>query len=569
MDIHPFALVRPQSRVLEGVVRNFLLSPLERMSYQYVDVFYTFALYNHVAHEKALGLLQRKLRQSPEPGPHKLDFDFGLLPLSSVPRLLRSLQYFPLALDAARRRTEGAIVDYIRANLTGGDIGPAELNALFGTIMQCMESESVQALLAHFPLRQALAEQTPEELLDVIWIVCGRARLANLREQLLQEVLGEDEAWDVCSGFLRRAAEKEPMTASLRDRAIILCVLLAVRRGRWTGEGDLRAFQQGPVAAPMIIPSLNVWGTYIWALHQPCIPPALREANFHAATVQGLWRLYTTMECEEVINFFMNGIPLLEASHPEFPWWQTIRHYHHEALFIHKEVWASERAPLELVASHLPLSLDDLVNLIVSSAWMRSDDEKGEREGKAVYLSGLLRKLRNVLKKRLQGRPPTSPPERMSENPLLRRFENPDDAVVRRVPLIIAGYIMIALEMILNKGVPSTDEVEAAEELFEFLREHVLKPKILDVHGCARVVAQLLIYAPNLTRRMDLEPTCVRLLKENYRDGGFTLEQVEGMLTLNKTETQGGTADQCSIGPELREELQEELKRLPLRRKSI
>ncbi|CCW64339.1 unnamed protein product [Phytomonas sp. EM1] len=575
MDIHPFSLVRPQSRLIDKVVRHFLMSPREQLVFQRTDMLYTYALNDYVDHAEALKLLIYKLSHVPVAFREMLDTERGILPLGCAPRLFQTIQRFPDSVNSMKLEAEGAVVDYFRENLPRDGLTSVEMNRLWIGAAQCTRWDSVRALFEHFPLRQTLAYQSPEEVMDVISAVCaGRGRdpaedgPLTPRERLLKEVLGEDEAWRLCEGVLQGDGDR--MTA-LRDRAAVLRVLLAARRGCWPEEGRAGASQREAAVVSVQSPTLHVWGEQVWALHQPCIPPALREAHFHQAMVQGLWQLYMTMDCEGVMGFLTRGLPLLVEGHPDFPWWRTIRRYHHEALLGRKEICSkSGSGPPKPEPPFAPLrnalSIDSLANIIISSAWLHTHDEAGD--GESTWLPGVLRQLKDALKERLHGPPRTRSSGGEVQNPLLLRLEDPGDALVRRVPLIIVVYVVMALEKILNVDVsagPSQGVVEAADELLHLVQEHVLRQSILDEHGSARVVAFLLLHAPNMTQRLDLEQTCVRLIKAHYRDGGFTREQLEGLLKLSESGRNGFAPDRYGIDAELRKGMREVLEQLPLR----
>ncbi|CAG9575216.1 conserved hypothetical protein [Leishmania major strain Friedlin] len=393
MNLQPFRIVQPLSRVLHRTLHQLLCEPQQTLPPAATDALITYSLYEQVPHAELLKTLLDGLKRA-QCGDAVLSSENLFLPLKAVRRALAGVQQFPLTtaeLTTLKRDVEVGVVRDI-TRLSTDDLSSADVGLLWGCATQCSQWDCVEELLRHFPLSRALNLQSASEYRDLLIGVCtpqfvsqAHARSTNGEDEgaaapaekgtaaptvshaeaFIQRVLGVEMVWQRCREALE--ASSLPLLVSggsladsaaleERDMHAIACVMYAATLemqcdmpadsalafpfsaaewAQYVGGGDGCA--TGSSGTQCVRPStigglsLPVWYRRMVALHQRSVPDFVR-ASFAAAVANDLLRLYQRIDTESLETFFLSFLPLVIAAAPRMDCRTALRGYHNDVM---------------------------------------------------------------------------------------------------------------------------------------------------------------------------------------------------------------------------------------------
>ncbi|GET89300.1 hypothetical protein, conserved [Leishmania tarentolae] len=393
MNLQPFRIVHPLSRLLHRTMCQLLSEPHHSLPPVVTDALITYSLYEQVPHAELLTTLRDVLKLT-QHGDAVLTSDHLFVPLKAVRRALAGVQQFPVTtaeLKALKRDVEVGIVRDI-TRLSTDDLSSTDVGLLWGCATQCFHWDCVEELLRHFPLTRTLNLQTSSEYRDLLIGVCtpqfvslvypcstgseggGAAAPAEKgnavttvrhAEAFITRILGTETVWQQCRESLEASSLPllvngsslaDPTALEERDMHAIACVMYsatlqlqcdmppgsdlafpfsAAAWEKYVGGGDNSA--TGRSTTQCVPPntiggmSLPVWYRRVVALHQRSVPDFVR-ASFAAAVANDLLRLYQRIDTESVETFFLSFLPLVIAAAPRMDHRTALRGYHNNVM---------------------------------------------------------------------------------------------------------------------------------------------------------------------------------------------------------------------------------------------
>ncbi|KAG5502928.1 hypothetical protein JKF63_04701 [Porcisia hertigi] len=393
MNLQPFRLVRPLSRLLHRTMRQMLADPKQTMPLIVTETLITYSLYEQVPHAELLEVLLAGLKRA-QSGDVVLTSEDLFLPLRAVRRALSGVQNFPLTtakLVSLKRDVElGVVRDITR--LSTDDLSSEDVGLLWGCATQCSHWDSVEELLRHFPLASTLSLQSASEYRDLLIWVCTphfvshtdprsigtkgddasvptekshAAATVRHAEAFIKRILGPEVVWQRCREALVASSKAlhasgvstaGPAASEERDLHAIACVMYAaalelqcgisagsplafsISEAEWVkyvggADGNAMGSSGDRCVRPSTIGglSLPVWYRRVVALQQRSIPEVVR-ASFAAAEANDLLRLYQSVDTESFESFFLSFLPLVIAGAPHMDCRDALRAVHNDVM---------------------------------------------------------------------------------------------------------------------------------------------------------------------------------------------------------------------------------------------
>ncbi|CAJ1026576.1 hypothetical protein, conserved [Leishmania lindenbergi] len=393
MNLQPFRIVQPLSRILHRTMHQMLCEPQRTLPVAVTDALITYSLYEQVPHAELLEALLAGLKQA-QHAEAVLTSDNLFVPLKAVRRTLAGVQNFPFTtaeLKALKRDVEVSVVRDI-TRLSTDDLSSADVGLLWGCATQCSHWDCVEELLRHFPLSSTLSLQSPAEHRDLVMGVCTpqfvsqthprsiygeggvAAALAERgdaappvrhAETFIQRILGAEKVGQRCrealvasslSLLVNGGSAADPTALEERDLHAITCVMFAAALNlqcdvpgcstlafpfsaaewaQYVGSTDRSAI--GSSTTQCVLPStigglsLPGWYRRVVALHQRSVPDVAR-ASFSAAVASDLLRLYQRVDTESLESFFFSFLPLVIVAAPHMDCRTVLRGYHNDVM---------------------------------------------------------------------------------------------------------------------------------------------------------------------------------------------------------------------------------------------
>ncbi|KAG5477070.1 hypothetical protein LSCM1_05410 [Leishmania martiniquensis] len=385
MNLQPFRVVRPLSRILHRTMLQVLRENQQTLPVAMTDTLITYSLYEQVPHAELLEALLTGMAKA-QHGDVALSSDQLFVPLKGVRRALSGVQQFPFTTAALATLKREAEVKIVRdtTRLSTEDLSSTDVGLLWGLATQCSHWDCVEELLQHFPLSSTLDLQSAKEYRDLLMNVCtlqfgsqsnprrsdgegdGAAAPAqrgsaapSLRhaEGLIERVLGAERVWQRCREAL--VASSLPLivgggsmvdSTALEERDIhaFACVMYSATlelqcnvpadstlafpfsEAEWMQYvGGVAGSSSIQCAQPITIGglSLPVWYRRVVALHQRSVPEVVRT-SFAAAVVNDLLRLYRRIDTESLEFFFRYFLPMVADAAPHMDCRNALRSYH-------------------------------------------------------------------------------------------------------------------------------------------------------------------------------------------------------------------------------------------------
>lgn len=516
--------------------------------------------------------------------------------LQTVHALHRAVRAFPAAYAREVADLERRSVTILRETLSPSELSSAQMAQLWAVATKLAHWREVMSLADAFPLSSAGCFCGDDEFTEVLSAVLsctlgsvaegetaadGAARVHH-REALLRDVMGETVAWRRCVECLEAVSqaptERQAVLLPLRASNLVMLGPILGHTGREPGT-SLSKDQWRSLTSPQGPSSLNGVTLQGWlqraaALSHPATPSYLRDLC-ESAMIADLWRIYAEhADVEGTLLFRWFRLPVLLKQEPLLNalddsregFSSAVVRAYHTAMMRHYigpllekgSASASSTSPTTTAAAATVLPLmrrpEVLVNLLLSFSFAEQSTASRSAPGKDVaaaeeeeeqYAEVLMAFLVDAM--------------RHTVAQLLNTIKAHDpyytvDDVVCCWPLMDTACLLAALEGLFYARADTPTETvapltafgrnrgerrELMEQLLSLVKEAgLLSAELLEVHGTARVVATLLLHAPNTAKQLGVFDVCLRLLSEHTGDG-FSRRQLlqlqgrEGSLGLS------------------------------------